>query len=135
MIVFKKNSTEQVSKDFKAFEFDCPCSKCLETPVEMRLIDLLQSLREETGFPIKITSGYRCADHQEELRQQGCETAKGKSQHELGAAADIKTGLHTGEELEKFARAVGFKAVGVGKHWVHLDLRDDKPFRRWTYPY
>lgn len=135
MITFKKGSDEQVSKDFQAREFDCPCHECLETPVEMKLIDMLQSLRDEIGFPVKITSGYRCAAYQEDLKRRGYETAKGISQHQLGAAVDIKTGHHTGEELEKFARQVGFMAVGVGKHWAHIDLRSDKPNRRWLYSY
>lgn len=38
----------------------------------------------------------------------------------------------TGLELEKAARAVGFKAVGIGHNWVHLDIRMDKE-RRWEY--
>lgn len=133
VITFKKHSDEQVSKDFKAYEFDCPCDHCTATPIEMKLIEMLQVLRDEIGFPVKITSGYRCAAYQEDLKRRGYETAKGISQHELGAAVDIKTGHHTGEELEKFARQVGFMAVGVGKHWVHIDLRPEH--HRWTYTY
>jgi uncharacterized protein YcbK (DUF882 family) len=134
MSVYQKGSDEQITKDFKAREFDCPCDHCSQTFIDDELVLKLQEMRDMLAFPIKITSGYRCDHHQEELREMGFETARGRSEHQEGKAADIKTGHHLGVELEEAARAVGFKAVGVGKAWVHVDLRDDKE-RRWTYSY
>jgi uncharacterized protein YcbK (DUF882 family) len=131
---YPKHSDESLSKDFKVSEFACPCDHCEETLIDDELVLRLQELREALGFPLKITSGYRCEHHQEELREMGFETAVGKSQHELGRAADVKTGHHLGIEIEEAARSVGFKAVGVGKAWAHVDLRDDRD-RRWKYSY
>lgn len=134
MLTFKKGSEEQLSPDFKAYEMDCPCTHCKETLIDPELVEKLQALREVLAFPVKITSGYRCEKHQEELKEMGFETATGISQHQLGKAADIKTGHHLGVELEEAARSVGFRAVGVGKSFVHVDLRDEKD-RRWSYSY
>lgn len=131
---YPKDSDESLTKDFKAREFDCPCDHCHETLIDDELVLKLQELRELLAFPIKITSGYRCEHHQEELREMGFETAVGKSQHELGKAADVKTGHHLGIEIEEAARSAGFKAVGVGRSFIHADLRDDKN-RRWKYSY
>lgn len=133
-LTFPKDSQEQVSKYFKAHEFDCPCDNCSQTFIDMHLLEKLDALREVLGFPVKITSGYRCDHHQEQLKEMGFETAVGKSQHQEGKAADVKTGHHLGIEIEEAARSIGFKAVGVGKSWAHVDLRDDRE-RRWTYSY
>lgn len=134
MHAYQKGSDESLSKDFKAREFDCPCDNCSQTFIDDELVLKLQELRDVLGFPLKITSGYRCDHHQEELKEMGFETAVGKSQHQEGRAADVKTGHHLGVEIEEAARSVGFRAVGVGKSWAHVDLRDERD-RRWTYSY
>lgn len=130
---YPRNSSAQISKHFKAHEFDCPCG-CPVTQVYQDLLDKADSLRDKVGAPIQITSGFRCASYQEELKLKGYETALGISQHQLGRAFDCKASGLSGEDLEKNAREVGFKSVGVGKAWIHADLRDDKD-RRWTYSY
>ena len=76
--------------------------------------------------------GYRCARYQEILRRKGFETSTGISQHELGRAADITCHGLNGNDLEVYAREAGFKAVGVGARFIHVDLRDDVE-RRWEY--
>lgn len=134
MRIYPKHSAEQISISFKAREFDCPCFGCQSTLIDVDLVATLEAMRTLSGYPINISSGYRCASHQEELKTQGCETAVGISQHQLGRAADIETGHFTGAEIEGFARQCGVKAVGVGLRFAHVDLRSDKD-RRWTYTY
>lgn len=121
-----------LSKYFKKDEFKCPCGSCKDFEIDLELLEKLDKMRELVGGPLKVTSGYRCAAYQEQLRLRGYETAAGVSQHELGRAADVTNGVTPGYELEALARQAGFRAVGVGKLFVHLDLRDDKD-RRWTY--
>lgn len=130
----KKGSDQFASAHFRSSEFDCPCLECKETLIDDELLLRLDMLREYLGFPIKVTSGYRCEHYQLKLKEEGYETAAGVSQHTLGYAADIKTGHHNGIELEIAARRCGFKAVGVGEHWIHVDLRWDRD-RRWIYSY
>jgi uncharacterized protein YcbK (DUF882 family) len=134
---FAKNSNKSLSANFKANEFDCKCTRreCIFTLIDPQLITLLQALRDFVKVPIFIKSAYRCTAHQKKLRQELKEnTASSVSTHELGQAVDIFTNQHTGEELAKAARVLGFKAVGVGERFIHVDLRDDK-IRSWTYPY
>lgn len=128
---FPKGSEARLSESFEALEFDCPCRKCHTTLIDMDLIEKLERLRELAGAPLYITSGFRCRNHQDELERKGYETAS-LSMHLVGGAADLRTGKHTGEELEMLARAAGFLAVGVGARWIHVDLRDAKE-RRWVY--
>lgn len=132
---FPKGSKEKLSEYFVGSEFDCPCTECSVTLCDSRLVEKLTEVRRAIGRAIKITSGYRCASYQNNLRLRGYETATGVSQHELGRAADFVAGNDAsvgGKELERLARAAGFKAVGVGNTFVHVDLRDDKE-RRWEY--
>ncbi len=133
ILKFKKGTDVNLSPHFNATEFDCPCTVCLDTTIDKDLVTKLEALREKAG-PLKINSGYRCSNYQDELRLRGYETSNGPSQHELGRAADVcgaDTG-YTGTALETWAREAGFRAVGVGSLWVHVDLRDDKD-RRWEY--
>jgi zinc D-Ala-D-Ala carboxypeptidase len=132
VLAFVKGKSDPVSEHFLAKEFDCPCGVCGMTFVDEDLIAKLEALRMRLGVPIRITSGYRCDYHQRELAARGLETASGRSQHQDGKAADLSTGKHSGMDLERHARAVGFQAVGVGRTWVHVDLRGGRD-RHWGY--
>ena len=129
---FFKGDHTKLSPSFSAYEFDCKCDDCRATIIDLDLIDKLQKMRDSIGTKLVISSGYRCPSYQQQLRLRGYETAKGVSQHTLGKAVDVNNGVATGAELESYAREAGFKAVGVGKTWIHIDLRDDQE-RRWFY--
>jgi uncharacterized protein YcbK (DUF882 family) len=131
MMIFPKGSNARITKDFKALEFDCVCHRCDETHIELDLVVKLQLIRNETGKPVVIRSGYRCEAHNDELIKEGYPAVK-NSTHMRGAAADIQVEGMSGEELEKVASQKGFKAIGVAENWVHLDIRTDKE-RRWRY--
>lgn len=145
---YRKGSNQFVQPNFQASEFDCRCKsfKCQETLIDDDLAFCLQLMHDKLMLPLHITEGYRCAIRQQELRDakkpDGSPkylTAAGRSPHEDGLAADVRTGKHSGADLEAVARKAGFRAVGVGKKFVHVDTRDimtrtHKP-RRWVYPY
>jgi len=133
VLTFRKNDESQVSKYFKAHEFDCPCLKCETTLIDSELVLKLDKMREAAGSPLKITSGYRCPDHQAALKAKGYETAPGISQHELGKAADVVClGVtRTGQDLEKYAVKAGFKRLGVGLAFIHVDVKEGS--NRWQY--
>lgn len=132
---FNKGERVNLSKHFNVREFQCPCDyeDCKETKIDQDLIAKLEKMREEAG-PLRINSGFRCQHYQDELRARGYETSAGISQHTLGRASDVMRADEgsVGLELEKIARKAGFKAVGVGSSFIHVDLRDDKE-RRWEY--
>jgi uncharacterized protein YcbK (DUF882 family) len=133
-LCFPKGSDERVGPHFLAKEFDCPCDNCSHTFIDPRLPELLERFRQILGVPLVLHRGcgYRCEYYEQRLRDAGFETAKKRSTHEDGKAADISTGKHSGRELEAAARKAGFRAVGVGHTFVHVDTRADRD-RRWTY--
>lgn len=134
ILTYQKGIHVTLTPHFISTEFDCPCKTCKTTLIDEQLIEYLEALRGSVQSPLRINSGYRCAEYQNELRLRGYETATGRSTHEDGRAADVMRtdAQSSGIELEKLAREVGFKAVGVGHNWIHVDLRSDKE-RRWLY--
>jgi uncharacterized protein YcbK (DUF882 family) len=130
-LVWAKEEKAKLSAHFSTEEFECKCAleTCGPQRVSARLVALLEETRTDYGLPIRVTSGFRCQGYQAQLRAQGYETAKGLSQHELGRAADI---AGTDMRLLEVAASEYFKAIGIARTFVHVDLRADKE-RRWTY--
>lgn len=130
---YKKGVKIRLSDNFFSTEFDCHCSNCKETLINDELVLLLEEIRKEINTPIKITSGYRCEEHQKQIYEGQSNTIQ-NSQHVLGNAADIVATAWRGSELLDVAKKVGFICVGVGHRFIHVDLRKDKE-RLWFYDY
>lgn len=103
------------------------------TNVLRNLIELaknLQVLRDEVKKPIKITSGYRPAEHNAKI---GGAT---KSRHITGQAADFKIEGYTPKQvasiIEKLIASGKMKEGGLGTYstWTHFDVRGTKA--RWA---
>lgn len=127
---WKRGENRHLSQHFVTFEFECQCGKCEDQQISEILISRLESLRSLMGKPLKITSGFRCHAHQLHLASL-FETAKGVSQHELGSACDILVEGHDKKRLITTCKTL-FRAVGIAKTFIHLDLRMDK-IREWFY--
>ncbi|PXF60098.1 MAG: peptidase M15 [Deltaproteobacteria bacterium] len=115
-----------LSKNFSRHEFACRC--CGRTKINQRLVDALQELRDLTGEPVRISSGYRCPEHNQAI---GGAT---RSQHLLGTAADIVVIGMTPAEMYRLAEDVeAFRNGGIGvypdKGFIHVDVRDGRA--RW----
>lgn len=119
---------------FALKEFECPCrhDSCVTQLIQAELLFSLEQVRVEYGKPIRITSGYRCAAYQADLKARGYETAKGRSPHEDGAGADIQPVDMLEVALLEQIVLKYFKAVGTGRTFLHVDTRADK-VRRWSY--
>lgn len=125
-----KGSREKLSPNFMAKEFDCSCSRCKETKIDSKLVEILQQIRDHFGKPIggsRLTA-YRCPDHNAEVAN-----AAKNSRHTQGMAADISIEGVSPAEIAKYAESIG--ALGIGLydtdkdgHFVHIDTRDYKSF-------
>ena len=106
-------------KHFKPEELACPC--CGVCAVDKKLVIKLDQLREKVGFPIIITSGYRCPKHNKEVG------GKPDSAHIKGLAADISVSTSPRRyKLIKAAIEIGFKRIGIGERFIHLDIDHEK---------
>jgi len=120
-------------ENFSIEEF--ACKHCGENKIEKELVDKLQLLRSDVGFPFKITSGYRCADHPIEKVKSEPGT------HALGLAADVF--LRGEQALEVISKATdyGFTGIGINQkgnaRFIHLDISKDSQGRPrphvWSY--
>lgn len=99
-----------------------------------KLASLLQTIRDVYGYPIRVTSGYRCAELNATMKRSST-----SSQHMLGQAADIvatsgRTNAHLFSVIKKLIEAGEIRVgqliweYGTKKepNWVHVSL----PYRK-----
>lgn len=105
--------------NFTRDEFRCRCGNC-ENKIADSFIDKLQDLREALGFPLKITSGYRCPAHNAKVSGTGR-----NGPHTTGHAADISVSREQAFKLVSMAAISGFTGIGVAQkgasRYIHLD--------------
>lgn len=127
MGIYTKGKAVQLSKNFKSTEFDCHGKGCCSTtPIDPKLVDVLQDIRDHFGVPVSLNCGYRCPVHNAEIPG-----AAAKSKHMEGLAADIAVkGVHPVrvarfiETIHGFAGRIGcYTWDDKGNGFVHVDVR------------
>lgn len=74
------------TKNFKVSEFTCKCG-CGHNPIDQRVIDMAQTIRDALGVPVRVNSGCRCEEWNR--IQKGVKGSK----HITGKAADLSCSL------------------------------------------
>jgi zinc D-Ala-D-Ala carboxypeptidase len=126
-------------KYFRPDEFRCKGVNCCGGANQIRtaFVDRLDVLRSRCGFPLVVTSGYRCPVHNARVSSTG-----DHGPHTTGMAVDIAVSRHRAWKLIGEALAMGFTGIGIKQHgtdrFVHLDdLKEPIHAPRptiWTYP-
>jgi uncharacterized protein YcbK (DUF882 family) len=95
---------------------------------------LCDELRGRCGFPLIVSSGYRCPEYNARVSETGSD-----GPHTHGVAVDFYvTGLQAYVLLRE-AMAMGFKGIGVkqtgerGARFIHLDMMVDLRPNVWSY--
>ena len=101
-------------KHFTKEEMACKCG-CGKADMQKRTMLRLDQLRARLGRPIRVTSAYRCADHNKAVGG-----APG-SKHLTGEAADLALTGNDAFNGIALAIHVGFKGIGVAKTFIHVD--------------
>lgn len=112
---------------FKPSEFKCRCKRaeCDAPEIDKAFLAKLEELREKWGRPLVVTSGLRCAWHNDQIK------GAPKSMHLVGKAADLKTAnLNEARALHALAESLGFGGVEIGRGFIHVDTG---PKRDWVY--
>ena len=95
-----------------------PCPYCGGlSDMDAELIEALEDIREFSGRPVHITSGYRCKKHNEEVGSSPT------SSHLTGKAADFA--VTSDKDRFKFLEAIftyGPHRVGIGSDFIHIDV-------------
>ena len=127
MKVYKKGQAVQLSANFKSTEFDCHGKGCCsETPIDPRLVEVLQNVRDHFGVSVNLNCGFRCPTHNAKVSG-----ASKNSKHMLGQAADIVVcGVHPFrvaryiDTIPDFAGRIGcYTFDDKGSGFVHVDVR------------
>lgn len=116
-------------KNFTREEFACKHTG--ENEIKDELIDFCQELRDECGFPLVVTSGYRSPDHPAEKAKMKPGT------HSRGLAADFAVSggqarILTQIALRKSRGGVGVSQKGSGR-FIHVDVDPKRTGLFWSY--
>ena len=123
-------------KYFDRDDFKCKGTSCCNgsNKTEDAFIGSLDELRERVGFPLIVSSGYRCPEHNQKVSSTGP-----NGPHTTGRAVDLAVSHDKAWFVLNEAFRMGFTGVGVnGKgagRFIHLDAISDpdKRPRVWSY--
>lgn len=108
-------------KYFNYSEFDSPDVQGSGQLMDKTLLEMLDDVREKFDKPIRINSGFRTPQHNEEVG--GVES----SSHLKGLAVDIACNNSKDRfDLINCLLDVGFSRIGVAKSFIHADIDPDK---------
>jgi uncharacterized protein YcbK (DUF882 family) len=121
-------------RHFKLSEF--ACRHCGENLIDHVFVSELDELRHRLGFPIAITSGYRCPTHNAKVSSTGL-----TGPHTTGRAADLGVARERAYEVLQTAMLMKFTGIGVKQHggsrFIHLDQLPNAPGQPrptiWSY--
>ena len=100
--------------------------------MDSEFMRMLQTLRDEMQGPLKVTSGFRCVNHNQMVSTTGI-----NGPHTQARAADILVSGERAMRLFEKARQIGFSGIGLsqkGPHkgrFVHLDTKPRVAL--WSY--
>lgn len=107
-----------LTKDFSRSEVACKCG-CGMLP-QASSLERLQKLRDVVGFPLRISSGARCAKHNMEVSDTGA-----GGPHTTGQAFDILVDHDKAWLVMRAAVNLGFTGIGVSQkgpsRFLHVD--------------
>ena len=119
----------KTAKYFRESEFKACSPACSLQDMQQHTLDKLDRAREMAGIPFVLNSAYR---------SPAWDKSKGRSgtgAHTTGCAVDIRCNSDSNRlKIVLAALSVGFRRIGIGKTYIHLD---DDPKRTqnviWHY--
>lgn len=122
-------------RHFRMSEFVCRCG-CGLNDIEDEFVDMLDELRARVGFPLQVSSGFRCPDHNERVSSTGR-----TGPHTTGWAADLLVARERAVTVLQEALYMDFTGFGLNQkgavRFIHLDALSDAQGRPrptiWTY--
>lgn len=113
-----------ISQHFRRSEFACRCG-CGFDDVNLKLIEVLEDVRNHFNAPVYINSGCRCPRHNQSVG------GTRHSQHILGNAADISVKRVNPKSVADYLESKYPNKFGIGRYktFTHIDVRSVKT--RW----
>ena len=114
--------SDRLTENFTRSEFACKCG-CGFDDIDIRLVDMLQKVRDFFDAPITINSGCRCEEHNKS------EGGSPRSQHLYGKAADFRVRNVPPSVVHEFCETLNPGGLGYYATFVHMDVREGRA--RW----
>lgn len=117
--------------NFSDTELACRCGCGGLPPQEFQ--DELQRLRDEYGRPMRISSAWRCPDHNDRVSKTGR-----NGPHTRGAVDVLVFGTAVWD-LDEIAKEFGWHGIGKSQkgpfesRFIHLDRRPFERRTEWSY--
>jgi len=124
---------------FSRKELQCRCGQFCDyaCPMDPDFMDRVDRLREHFGKPLKVTSGYRCPSHNNNVSSTGT-----SGPHVSGKAIDFGVSRDDAHALLKIAMDINFSGVGIAQkgtgRFIHLDdltATETNNMRPWLWSY
>lgn len=117
---YKYAAEKRLSPHFRVREFHSKHDPSDLVKVDEKLLTLLENIRNHTGKPVHINSGYRSPEYNATLKN-----ASPRSQHCNGKAADIWVEGVTPKQIADIAECYLGSSGGIGiyKTFTHVDVR------------
>lgn len=110
------------SKYFKEPEFKRCVPSCSLQDMNQQFMTALDALRAQAGIPLVLNCAYRSVQWDKSKGRSG------NSAHTRGKAADIRCNASaTRWKIVRAALALGFKRIGIGKDYIHVDMDSSLP--------
>lgn len=110
----------------------CTCGNpdCDQRSIDQETLNNLQSVRDDIGQPLTVTSGGRCPNHPDEQHR------KTPADHQKCKGIDVAVNGSTRGNAVNAGIKAGFNAIGVAKTFVHWGYRPELPdghITMWVY--
>lgn len=120
-----------MTNHFSDAELTCKCG-CGMLP-DKKFMDRVETLRVKAGFPMGVSSGARCANHNAKVSGTGTD-----GPHTTGKAIDLAVSRGEAYKVLKIAFEMGFTGIGVNQkgssRFIHLDdISSDVRPTIWSY--
>lgn len=103
--------------------------------MDQKFMEKLVKFRELVGFPLPVTSGFRCPKHNYDVSHKTSFTGP----HTTGKAVDIQVSHERASRVIRASLNFGFMGIGIRQHGehhkriVHIDMIQ-RPYQQiWTY--
>jgi len=111
------------------------CKHCGKCHMDTDFLETLEEIREACGFPLYVTSGYRCPEYNAIVSNTGP-----TGPHTTGKAVDIMISGVNAYRLVSVALYHGMRGIGVkqkghyGSRFIHIDqIYSEVRPRIWSY--
>lgn len=117
-------------KYFKSSEFTNSEHTHTVAELKVELVNLLDQMRGDCGFPFIITSGFRTVAENNKYKSAVTDSA-----HLTGEAVDIYCeDSAKRQKINDMARKYGINRIGIAKNFIHLDISKTLPQNvTWIY--